>query len=64
MIFNSKDKGQGHIYIFFNVNVAVIETLLYADERKCSPISTSGKLNVHSALYNLKGPLFDIHGDC
>ena len=58
MIFNSKDKGQGHI--FFNVNVAVITTLLYADERK---ISTSGKLNVHSALYNPRGPPLDIHGD-
>ena len=51
--------------IVFNINIAVIETLLYADERKRKSltISTSPKLNVHSVLYNPRDPPFDIHGD-
>ena len=51
--------------IVFNINIAVIKTLLYADERKRKSltISTSPKLNVHSVLYNPRDPPFDLHGD-
>ena len=62
---NYKDKCYQvlYIYILFTVNVAVIKTLLYANERKSRPISASPKLYVHSVVYNPRGPPFDIYGD-
>ena len=35
-IFNPKDKGQDHLVsqLVFNINVAVFETLVYADSKK------------------------------
>ena len=48
---------------FSNISFAVIETLLYADARKCWPISTSPKCNVQSVFNNTRGPPFYIHGN-